>query len=944
MKKHPLPQTALALLAVLAFALPAGPLAAAASADAKARMLESAYKARDNGDLATAKKNFEALLKDSPDNADLKQQLAAVNAKIAAETEAKTAKVAAEKADKDAKAAAAKAEKEAKAKAEQEAKVAAAAERKEQERINTIASDARKAAKAKADAGNFEAADTVFADAIKAIGSAPAAQPLAASLQEAKTDLLAQKVEFLLKSNKMDEAKKAYQVVAPGSARAAQLQDAILNAELHPPLPGKFEVSAPYFAGAKDVAQLVAQGKAQYNAGDYVAAEQTFTKVMGADGLNREAPYFLELIGQKFNSAAVLARETMADRMLRSVTDQWAPPSVNVGQNKPQGKITVDTKDMENRLEAIKIPEVVSFNEANVDDVVAALINLARKYEKLDSNEWNKGKGPLNFVHRKDSKAKVATVKLSLEGESMRVLIEQINRQISYEATPDGNIVVLHPGDSGAQTAGMVTEIFPISLPTKARILGASAASGGPAAGADPFSAPAADAAPAATGESGSIKSFLENTGVSWGLGTSLIYDGAAIIVIQTPRMIEKIRDVLSRYNDVKQVTIETKFLEVTQGDLREVGFNWGGAQIDANGSATNKIRGRDAIRTPNRSIADTFTVGSGTSNQGLLIAAGATTTQSVNVRNPDGSILTTSTGAPVTETVTIPGTPTILPIINNPPDFPGVADFATGVTTQLANLSHRIGNFDVNAVIRALDRKRGTELLSAPSVTVLSGNPASIAVGQELRYPQSYSDARVTTGGGGTSGSGGSVAIASGTPQDFQVRKIGVELKVTPTVEEDNYSISLELAPIVTEFEGFVEYGGPNVAIVSGSSLSAPSGFFQPVFSVREITTHVEIWDGATLVMGGLTREDVRKVNDKVPLLGDIPLIGRLFQSKGETSEKRNLLIFVTANLVGPGGAPTKQDTVNVKHNSKFVSPTVMMPSGSESRRLSPTDDSAAK
>jgi len=57
--------------------------------------------------------------------------------------------------------------------------------------------------------------------------------------------------------------------------------------------------------------------------------------------------------------------------------------------------------------------------------------------------------------------------------------------------------------------------------------------------------------------------------------------------------------------------------------------------------------------------------------------------------------------------------------------------------------------------------------------------------------------------------------------------------------------------------------------------------------------------------MMGGLTREDVRKANDKVPVLGNVPVLGRLFRSHGESSQKRNLLIFVTANLVSPGGSP---------------------------------------
>lgn len=221
-----------------------------------------------------------------------------------------------------------------------------------------------------------------------------------------------------------------------------------------------------------------------------------------------------------------------------------------------------------------------------------------------------------------------------------------------------------------------------------------------------------------------------------------------------------------------------------------------------------------------------------------------------------------------------------------------------------IASVTGILGEFDVNAVLRALSQKSGTELLSAPKLTVLSGNPATITVAQEMRYPQSYGQIQSQVGTGSLSGGGSAgVSITSGTPQDFATRNIGVELKVLPTVEEDGRSISLELNPKVTEFEGFVEYGGPSVAISGGTTVTVPPGFYQPIFAVRELNTRVTLWDGATLVMGGLTREDVKKVRDKVPVLGRIPLLGRLFRTQGESTQKRNLLIFVTANLVTPGG-----------------------------------------
>ena len=226
-----------------------------------------------------------------------------------------------------------------------------------------------------------------------------------------------------------------------------------------------------------------------------------------------------------------------------------------------------------------------------------------------------------------------------------------------------------------------------------------------------------------------------------------------------------------------------------------------------------------------------------------------------------------------------------------------------------LASVAGVIGEFDVSAVVRALSQKQGTDLLSAPKVTVLSGNPATITVAQEMRYPQSYGQTQSQVGTGSANGGGSAgVAITAGTPQEFTSRNVGVELRVTPTVEEDNYSISLDLNPKVTEFDGFVEFGGPSIAISGGTTVTVPSGFYQPIFSVRDIATKVTIWDGATLVMGGLTREEVKKVHDKVPILGDLPLLGRLFRSTGQSAQKRNLMIFVTARLVNPGGAPRKQ------------------------------------
>jgi general secretion pathway protein D len=157
---------------------------------------------------------------------------------------------------------------------------------------------------------------------------------------------------------------------------------------------------------------------------------------------------------------------------------------------------------------------------------------------------------------------------------------------------------------------------------------------------------------------------------------------------------------------------------------------------------------------------------------------------------------------------------------------------------------------------------------------------------------------------------------IPPGKPEDFTKGLVRVELEATATVAADVKTIALSVTPSVSKFEGFVEYGGPSVAPVAGSPLTAPSGFFEPVYKVLSTQADVSLQDGATLVVGLSEVES----NTPVPMLGDIPLIGRLFQAKGETKEKRALLVFITVHVRKPGQPETPSA-------SKFAQPTNVSP-----------------
>ncbi len=228
--------------------------------------------------------------------------------------------------------------------------------------------------------------------------------------------------------------------------------------------------------------------------------------------------------------------------------------------------------------------------------------------------------------------------------------------------------------------------------------------------------------------------------------------------------------------------------------------------------------------------------------------------------------------------------------------------------------------------VIRALNQKKGVDLMSAPRVTTKSGQRAVIEIIREFRYPTEFDPPQIPQsvgistfsgglGGVGGGSSSGAFPVTPTTPTAFETRNTGVTLEVEPVVGPDGFTIDLNLVPQVVEFEGFINYGSPiqttstNALGVSSTNILTPNVINQPIFSTRKVQTSVTIWDGSTVVLGGLMREDIQKVEDKVPFFGDVPLIGRLFRSEVEQHLKRNLIIFVTARLINPAGELVREE-----------------------------------
>ncbi len=914
MKTRPLTATFPAALAValLLAAAPVSDARAQNATDAKIRLMAEALRARDAGDLAGAQRALTQLSTLAPEDRAVQRLRSEVEAQAVAQQAANARQAATEKAaaargaqpmvdvriPESAPAAASPAP----TGPEQEAEALARAEAARQTQVIAAGRQQLSEAREQLRAGRYDEAVATVEAAMAGLPVNAATQVLIADLRKEKAAALLDRAQAAIKANDLPGARAAlaaHDQIAPASSRSSALERQIARAGS----------DVTFAADRAATAQLIAKGRAQYVAGDLDGAQETFRSIEAQEPDNTVAKGFLLRIAEEKTETGALNRQKTRAQMLEEVAKSWQRPGIY--QERPREADPAATvAPLARKLGEIVLP-AVSWTRAPIGDVVAALSAISEEYDR--TGEGNKG---VNIVLI-DPSAKNPQVSLTLRNTTLKRVLDFVTEGVGYQYEVQADAVVVRPG---GETSTLETQFFPITRATVLRMTGMSA---NPVREGASSGEPASPEATVLGGEAAAMKAFLQQAGVSFTVeGSSLAYDGSAIIVTQTARNNEKIRNILARYNDVRQVEIEAKFMEVQEGALEELGVTW---NLNRRGiPRVNPTTGAPVLDANGRQIFDAQEIYTSGGVTRPLVGAFPSTSNANALVIKDPAIAFSETDPNQSAgQLRVPVSPTTVP---------GSVQLAA-TANALASIVGFVGEFDVNAAVRALSQKQGTELLSSPKLTVLSGNPANITVAQELRYPQSYGEIQSQVGSSATGTGAAGVTITAGTPQEFTSRNVGVELKVTPTVEEDNYSISLDLNPRVTEFEGFVEYGGPSVAISGTTTVTVPPGFYQPIFSVRDIATKVTIWDGATLVMGGLTREEVKKVNDKVPFFGDIPLLGRLFRSKGESAQKRNLLIFVTANLVSPGGSPKKQNLKSTPANSLFQNPTIVTPASSEPR-----------
>ncbi len=663
-----------------------------------------------------------------------------------------------------------------------------------------------------------------------------------------------------------------------------------------------------------------------YNLGKFDDANRHYEDVIRVDPYNKAARRGMEQVEQSRADYYRAAYDHTRARLLAEVDHAWelsVPPleATPPGRTDSGAGQSTGVQYILEKLRSITIP-VIDFEDTSVEEAVDFLRQRSRELDVATSDPTRKG---INFVIRKPKGGAGADAGVEANagatlggggGEPGALRIKELRLRnvplaeaLKYicEATKlkykvDDFAVTLVPLSETVED--LFTRTFDVP-PNFIQLLGASEEGGAGAAPADPFGGGGAEGGGSALGTKPKIGDVLKQKGVTDVAGSSATLTGSKLVVRNTPTNLDQIETLVDsvKNDQPKQVKISTKFVEISQENTDELGFDWIVSPFGLNAN-TVFLGGGTVGSGQSRSNADFIGTVANTSIPGVPAATGTNVTDIVTsgLRSGDGAINRNNIDA----------------VLNNPNRTAQSASPAPGI----AALTGLFSDGQVQMIMRGLAQKKGTDLMTAPSVTARSGEKATIEIIREFIYPTEYEPPELPNSIGATGGQGGGLGVGSNsgifpvtpaTPTSFETRNTGVTLEIEPTIDSNNFVIDLRFAPDIVEFEGFVNYGSP-IQSPATDFLGNPTTVTitenrieMPVFSSRKVTTALTIYDGYTVAVGGLMREDVQTVEDKVPVFGDLPIVGRLFQSKAENRIKSNLIIFVTAQIIDATGRPLR-------------------------------------
>ena len=444
-------------------------------------------------------------------------------------------------------------------------------------------------------------------------------------------------------------------------------------------------------------------------------------------------------------------------------------------------------------------------------------------------------------------------------------------------------------------------------------------------------------------------KAALIDMGVTFPAGSSARYSHATgqLTVVNTIEELDTVEEAINtvRQQMPKMVKVSAKFVEISQTNEEELSFDWVVNPFSISDSGKTYLGGVNGANSlPNRLVGDFVSSGGSAFSNNY----GGSGSWPISSNKAFASATDTITNGLVTGGLrTGSGAITSGALQNLITSGSAGASATASPAPGVMSLSGIYDSGSYQMIMRGLSQKKGVDVMSAPSL-VISGDEemtyapqpdqlasdqndetgcAKIEVIRRFVYPTEYDEPQIQSSGNNynnnndnNNGYSGSMPVAApANPSSWGVEEVGVMLRfqIEPLKEGSGDIVHFKRFEIrVIDFEGFVNYGSPITAGITNQKTIehitlTDNRIDMPIFSRRYINSNPCVYDGHTIALGGMIQDEVQKVEDKVPVFGDLPLIGRLFRSNAESHIRKNLMVFVTADIIDPFGKPLrKRDT----------------------------------
>lgn len=739
-------------------------------------------------------------------------------------------------------------------------------------------------------AGRYDQAIEAFAGARELIPDAPVSAELRAAATQRYAQACVEQARILSRNGDLAAAKATVDKALLESVAPKDPGALAMRAQLDDPIRTNPALTAEHATDVDQVRRLLYMAQAAFDLGKFDESNSHYRDVLRIDPTNTAARRGMEQISVAKSSYQQAAYDHTRAEMLNRVDAAWETrvPDLGVGPEDPGGLpgSTLESMTVAAKLDQIIIPKI-SLDQATLSEAIDFLRANTRKTNLTDNDSES-----INFTLNLGSADSENAIRLNKQTFDLRLSQVPLSEVLKYITsltqttyrTDDFSVIITPAGSASEELITRTYRVTPDFLTSiSSRGGGADAA-----APADPF---AQD-----NGNAGlftqrlSAQQAFTTQGIHFPDGASATYSPSTntLRVINTATnqdIISQIVDAVGQTEPVS-VSVRVTMIKTLQSNLEELSFDWllSSFNLDSNnnligaggtpGSTSGRI-GADFTPTVPLPANPNATINSGVLTNGLRTGDLAQTANQLD------ALINNNTRA-----------------IQNPEVAPGILSL-TGLFTD----------GQVQLLMRGLSQKKGTDVMARPSIVTRSGQAAKVLMVREFIYPTAYDPPELPSQVNIDQGQPPPVTPAN--PTDFEMKEVGISLDVTPVADANKRYVDITLNPSLTEFEGFVNYGSPIIStaqdVLGNTSpvLLTLNTILMPVFSIQKTESQLTVADGATIVIAGLMSDSIQKVQDKVPVLGDLPVVGRFFQSSVNKPVSTAIIFLVHVELLDPTGRP---------------------------------------